>query len=257
MAILINNSDKQKIFPVVPIRDGTIFPHTDIVLTFGRPKSIAAIESAFNGDKTVCFVMQKDAKVNEPQSEDLYEIGTLGQIDRMLKTKGEINALVKGLTRTRIIKYEASDPFLLARVEELPEEFVVSDEATALVNHLTSEYRRAVNLGKSVDFLVFMNIMSGLSPSSLADQVASTLDIKSDEKQALLEEINVKIRLEKAVEYLNHEIKVLEIERKISTKTQERFDKNIREAVLRERLKTIEKELGEEPETKEFKELAV
>lgn len=256
MAILINNSDKQKIFPVVPIRDGTIFPHTDIVLTFGRPKSIAAIESAFNGDKTVCFVMQKDAKVNEPQSEDLYEIGTLGQIDRMLKTEGEINALVKGLTRTRIIKYEASDPFLLARVEELPEEFVVSDEATALVNHLTSEYRRAVNLGKSVDFLVFMNIMSGLSPSSLADQVASTLDIKSDEKQALLEEINVKIRLEKAVEYLNHEIKVLEIERKISTKTQERFDKNIREAVLRERLKTIEKELGEEPETKEFKELA-
>ena len=256
MAILINNSDKQKIFPVVPIRDGTIFPHTDIVLTFGRPKSIAAIESAFNGDKTVCFVMQKDAKINEPQSEDLYEIGTLGQIDRMLKTEGEINALVKGLTRTRIIKYEASDPFLLARVEELPEEFVVSDETTALVNHLTSEYRRAVNLGKSVDFLVFMNIMSGLSPSSLADQVASTLDIKSDEKQALLEEINVKIRLEKAMEYLNHEIKVLEIERKISTKTQERFDKNIREAVLRERLKTIEKELGEEPETKEFKELA-
>lgn len=256
MAILINTSDKQKVLPVVPIRDGVIFPHTDTVLTFGRPKSIAAIEAAFNHDKTICFVMQKDAKINEPKPEDLYEIGTIGQIDRMLKTEGEINALVKGLSRTRAVRYEALDPFLLARVEDLTEEFAVNDETTALINHLTNEYRRAVNLGKSVDFLVFMNIMSGLTPGSLADQVASTLEIKSEEKQALLEETNVRVRLDKIVEYLNHEIKILEIERKISTKTQERFDKNIREAVLRERLKTIEKELGEEPETKEFKELA-
>lgn len=256
MAIIVNMSDKQKVVPVVPIRDGVVFPNTDSVLTFGRQKSISAIEAAFAHDKTVCFVMQKDSHVNDPGIEDLYSIGTIAQIDRMLKTEGEINALVKGTQRVRILDYEPHEPFLLAKVEEIQEEIIFSDETTALMNHLTSEYRRAVNLGKTVDFLVFMNIMSGLTPTSLSDQIASTLDLKPEEKQALIEEMEVKKRLEKVNEHLTHEIKVLEIERKISSKTQERFDKNVREAVLRERLKTIEKELGEEPETKEFKELS-
>jgi ATP-dependent Lon protease len=253
----MNVAGKQKIVPVIPVRDGIVFPSSETVLTFGRPKSVAAVEAAFNHDKTICLVMQKDARVNEPTPNDLYQVGTLAQIDRMLKTESEINALIKGISRVGIVNFESLEPFLLAKVEELVEKYVPSDETVALINRLVAEYRRAVNLGKPVDFLVFMNIMSaGLSPVNLADQVASTLELKPHEKQFLLEETNVKIRLEKALEYLTHEIKVLEIERKISTKTQERFDKNVRDAVLRERLKTIEKELGEEPETKEFKELA-
>ncbi|MGH7246271.1 MAG: endopeptidase La, partial [Candidatus Levyibacteriota bacterium] len=118
-------------------------------------------------------------------------------------------------------------------------------EIKALCNHITSEFRRAMNLGKSADFLVFMNIMSDNSPSELADLVASVLDLKPQERQALLEETNVKTRLEKIADLLSREIKVLELERRIASKTQERFEKGAREAILRERLKTIEKELGE------------
>src|SRR3989344_9439839 len=114
-----------------------------------------------------------------------------------------------------------------------------------------------MQLGKSADFLAFMNIMSGIPANERADQIASTLEVKPQEKQELLEIIDVKKRLEKITFYLSKEIKVLEIERKIASKTEERFEKGAREAILRERLKTIEKELGQEGEGGEYQELIV
>lgn len=247
--------DPNKVYPVIPIRDGVVFPATEIVLTFGRPRSVAAVEFAFSQDRLAIIVMQRNPTVNEPTPGDLHTLATLAQIDRKLTTEGEINALVRGLTRVEIVSYESFEPYFTARAIEAADVPEVSDEITALTNHITSELRRAVNLGKSVDFLAFMNIMSGISPGDLANQVGSVLDIKANEKQALLEMRNVRMRLEKVAEYLSHELKVLEIERKIASKTQEKFDKSVREAVLRERLKTIEKELGEEGENKEVKEL--
>lgn len=239
----------QKLVPIIPIRDGIVFPHTDSVLTFGRPKSLAALESSFAQERTVCFVLQKNARINEPQSSDLYEIGTLSHVERMVKTDGEINAQVKGLARVKIISYEQDYPFLVGKIEELPGVVEDTPEVKALSNHLISEFRKAMNLGKFVDFLVFMNIMSENTSSQLVDLVASVLDLKPSEKQGLLEEVNVKKRLEKVNSYLSKEIKVLELERKIASKTQERFEKGAREVMLRERLKTIEKELGEEEDT--------
>ncbi len=255
MAILLDSS-KEKLVPVVALRDGVVFPGTEIVLTFGRPKSLAAIEASFAHEKLVVLAMQKSANINEPETQDLYQIGTLAQIERMLRSDGEINALVRGLNRVEIKDYPQTEPFLLGKVAQIPDEIQANDEVTALANHLAGELKKAVNLGKSVDFLVFMNIMSGLPPQDLANQIAGTLEIKPVEKQALLETDSVKERLEKISEYLAHEIKVLEIERRISNKTQERFDKSIREQVLRERLKTITKELGEDEENKDVKELA-
>lgn len=243
----------EKILPVVPIRDGVVFPSTEVVLTFGRPKSLAAIESAFAGDKMVAIVMQKNPSVNDPEPGELHTVGTLAKIDRMLRSDGEINALVRGITRINVASYETTDPFFSAKILELPDEVAITDEITALANHLTGELRRAVNLGKTIDFLAFMNIMSGIAPGELANQAASVLDIKAKEKQELLEQKNVKIRLEKVIEYLAHELKVLEIERKIANKTQERFNKSVRDTVLRERLKTIEKELGQDTENKDIK----
>lgn len=234
-----------KLVPVIPIRDGIIFPHTDSVLTFGRPKSLAALESSFQHERVVCFVLQKNARVNDPSTSDLYEIGTLSRIERMIRTDGEINAQVRGLVRVKILSYEEHDSYLLARVVELPDVEEDTPEVKALCNHIANEFRRAMNLGKSADFLVFMNIMSDNSPSELADLVASVLDLKPQERQALLEMTSVKARLEKIAELLAREIKVLELERRIASKTQERFEKGAREAILRERLKTIEKELGE------------
>ncbi len=245
----------EKIVPVIPIRDGIIFPHTDSVLTFGRPKSLAALESAFAHERVVAFVLQKNSRLNEPSETDLYEIGTLSHIERMIRSDGEINAQVKGLSRVKILDFEPHDSFLLARVVELPDETGDTEEVKALCNHLTNQFRKAINLGKSVDFLTFMNIMSDNAPSELSDLVASVLDIKPTEKQSLLEITNVKQRLEQITEILTKELKVLDLERKIASKTQERFEKGAREVMLRERLKTIEKELGETDEGGEIKEL--
>lgn len=245
----------EKIVPVIPIRDGIIFPNTDSVLTFGRPRSLSALESAFAHERVVAFVLQKNARLNEPTEDDLYSIGTLSHIERMIRSDGEINAQVKGLSRVKILSYEPHESFLLARVIELPDEIRDTEEVKALCNHLTSQFRKAINLGKSVDFLTFMNIMSDNAPSELSDLIASVLDIKPSERQVLLQITDVKERLERITGILTKELKVLDLERKIASKTQERFEKGAREVMLRERLKTIEKELGEGDEGGEIREL--
>jgi len=173
----------------------------------------------------------------------------------MFKHDGEINALVRGLARVEVVSFDTFEPFFLGKIVEIADTGENSDQVKALINHIVTELRKAVNLGKAVDFLIFMNIMSSPPPGELANQVANILDIKPLDKQNLLEIKDVKARLEKVDMLLAHEVKILELERKISSKTQERFDKNVRESVLRERLKTIEKELGED-DNKEIKELA-
>ena len=239
----------EKIVPLIPIRDGIIFPNTDSVLTFGRPKSLAALESSFTSERIVCFVLQKNSKLNDPAPEDLYTVGTLSRIERMTRTEGEIIAQVRGISRVKIESVFEQGSYLMAKVTEIPDIVDNSPEIKALCNHLTNEFRRAMNLGKTVDFLVFMNIMSDNSPYEFADLIASVLDIKPSERQELLEIADVKTRLERITDILSKELKVLELEKKISSKTQERFEKGAREAILRERLKTIEKELGDEDES--------
>lgn len=235
----------EKLVPIIPIRDGIIFPNTDSVLTFGRPKSLAALESSFQHERIVCFVLQKNARLNDPNPTDLYPIGTLARIERMIRTDGEINAQVRGISRVQILNFEEHDSYFMAKVVEIPDVVEETAEIKALCNHLTNEFRRAMNLGKPADFLVFMNIMSEHSGAELSDLIASVLDVKPQERQELLEESNVRVRLEKITEILAKEIKILELERRIASKTQERFEKGARETMLRERLKTIEKELGE------------
>lgn len=255
--IHLSDKAKEKLIPVIPIRDGIVFPHTESILTFGRPKSLAALETAFNGERVVCFVLQKNPKQNEPSPEDLYSMGTVSHIERMIRTDGEVNALVRGLTRAKIKTFHEKDGYFLAEVEELEEDLNDGEEVKALSNHLIAEFKKALGLGKQADFLVFMNIMSEVTAAELADQIASTLDIKGSERQDLLETVDIRKRLEKISELLSREVKVLELERKISSKTQEQFEKSAKEAILRERIKTIEKELGESEEGSEIRELLV
>lgn len=245
----------EKIVPVIPIRDGIIFPNTDSVLTFGRPKSLAALESSFKQERIVCFALQKNARLNDPSSDDLFKIGTLSRIERMIRADGEINAQVRGLHRVKILSYEKHDNFFMAKVVELPEIIDNNAEIQALCNHLTNEFRRAMNLGKTADFLVFMNIMSETSPSELSDLIASALDLRPQERQELLEMTDVKVRLQKITDLLAKEIKVLELEKRIASKTQERFEKGAREAMLREKMKAIEDELGDQEGRTEANEL--
>lgn len=247
---------KEYLLPVVPIRDGIVFPSTEMILTFGRQRSVASIEAAQNTGKKVLFVMQRNQNINDPVPSDLHTIGVMGEVVQMLKNEGEINALVRGLVKVEIGTYEAVEPFFVARGYERMDTVEDDDESKALFNHLTTQLRLAVKLGKTIDFLTFMNIMSGTLPLTLSYQLASILDIKPSERQELLEMNSVKERLFKETFYLSREVKVLELEQNIASKTQAKFDKNIKEQVLRERIKTIEKELGEDDENKEIKEIA-
>ena len=243
--------------PVIPIRDGIVFPHTESILTFGRPKSLAALENAFAGGRLVCFVLQRNPRQNNPELTDLYQVGTVAHIERMIRSDGEVNALVKGISRARIVSYNQSAEYLEALIDEVDETVADSDEMTALMNHTISLFKKSLSLGKQADFMVFMNIMSDVNPAELADQIASTLDIKGSERQEILEIFDVKKRLEKVSEYLSREVKVLDLERRIANRTQEKLEKSTKDAILRERMKSIEKELGESDEAGEIKELLI
>ncbi len=248
-------SPAEFILPVVPIRDGIVFPGTEMILTFGRQRSVSSIEAAQSSGKRVVLVMQRNPNINDPTPSDLYQMATIGEIVQMMKNEGEINALVKGIAKVEILSYESVEPFFVARVIERQDISDTSDETKALFNHLTNKLRTAVKMGKTMDFLTFMNIMSGITPLALSYHLAGILDIKPSERQELLELSSVKERLEREATLLARETRILELEKKIASKTQEKFDKNVKEQVLRERIKTIEKELGEDEDGKEIKEL--
>lgn len=245
--------------PLVALRDVVIFPHTEVPLTFGRIKSNAAIAAAFKTNKLVCFVCQKNPKTEIPGDVDLYDIGTLASIDHLIESNGNIHALVRGVSRVKIEKILQSDPYFVASILEFPEIIVENDEARALAKHVTEQIQKVFNLGKAIDVMVLMKLLSGVSLDELANQTASLLDLKPADKQKLLEISSINERLERVAERLSYEIKILELEKNIANKTQARFDKGMKEAILRERLRTIEKELGdlgsEEEDGKEIREL--
>jgi len=249
-------SSNEHLLPVVPIRDGIVFPNTEMILTFGRQRSVASIEAAQNTGKKVIFVMQRNQNINDPVPSDLFSVGVVGEVVQMMKNEGEINALIRGITKVDIGTYEAVEPFFVARASDARETVEEDEETKALSNHLVTQLKLAVKLGKTIDFLTFMNIMSATSPLTLSYQIASILDLKPRERQELLEITSVKERFSKESFYVAKEVKVLELEQNIASKTQEKFDKNIKEQVLRERIKTIEKELGDTDENKEIKEIA-
>ena len=233
--------------PVVPIREGILFPSTESVLTFGRSVSLSAIKEATKSKNTVILLTQRDPETEKPKPGDLYQIGTLAIIEKTIRVDGNINALVRGLGRVRVTDFTMISPALRAHALSVPDEDVVGkdEEMEAMVKHLQKEFRKAIHLGKPVEFLNFMKLMGGVTNGELVDQIASTLSISTTEKQELLETSNVKVRIAKVIEHLAHELKVLEIEKDVVNKTQEKFDKHMRDSVLRERLSTIRKELGE------------
>jgi ATP-dependent Lon protease len=245
--------------PLVALRDVVIFPLTEIPLTFGRIKSNAAISAAFKTNKLVCFVCQKNAKTEIPGESDFYSLGTLASIDHIIESNGNIHALVRGVSRVRIKNIAQAEPYFVAEIVEEQESVVENDEIKALAKHVTDQVQKVFNLGKPIDVMVLMKLLSGVSYMELANQIATVLDIKPVDKQMLLEISLVNERLERVAQLLSRELKILELEKTIASKTQAKFDKGMREAILRERKRTIDKELGalgvEEEDDKEIKEL--
>ncbi len=238
--------------PVIPIREGVLFPSTESVLTFGRSISLNAIKESAKSKKLIVLLTQRNPDVEVPQPSDLYEVGTLAIIEKTLQVDNSVNALVRGIGRVKINRFVSTGLKLSAEVTEINDSQEKDEEMEALVKHLQKEFRKAVHLGKPVEFLNFMKLMGGVTNGELVDQIASTLSIKTTEKQELLELTSVKLRVKRVVEHLAHELKVLEIEKDVVTKTQEKFDKHMRDSVLRERLSTIRKELGEGDDEEEI-----
>src|SRR3989344_341451 len=260
MAIVLTPPKKPegniRILPLITLKEGVIFPDTEAILTFGRPASINGVNEATQNNSEVCFVSQKSSKISDPKPENLYSVGTICQVVKTLPVNDELHAIVKGISRVKIHSIEMQSGKLLAAVSLLPDVVESSQEVTALVNHVTGEIKEAVNLGKNnIEVPTFMKIISTASSVEISHQIASVLNIKNGDKQNLLEEINLKTRLNKISDLLAEEVKILQIEKKISDKTQKKFDKNMKEAVLRERMRTIQKELGELEEDSEVKEL--
>ncbi len=236
----------KEVLPVVPIREGVLFPSTESVLTFGRSISLNAIKEAQKTKKMVILLTQHSPEQEVPGATDMHLIGTLAVVEKTIHVDGSVNALVRGIKRVKVDEFVSVTTRLMsATYHELSD--VESDDAEmqAMVQHLQKEFRKAVHMGKPVEFLNFMKLMGGVTNGELVDQIASTLSIKTQEKQLLLEEIDVKERLRAVTEHLAHELKVLEIEKDVVAKTQEKFDKHMRDNVLRERLRTIQRELGE------------
>lgn len=246
--------------PLVPVRGSVVFPHTDTLVSFGRAKSVAAVNSAFQEDRVIAIFSQKDPRTADPTEEDLNTIGTIATITQMMTTEGEIHALVRGQARISLKEVISNEPFLIGKVKEISEEIDETPEIAVLAKKVQELFKQAINLGKQAEVMTVMRLVSGNpEPIEISDQVASLLEVKPTEKQKILEEINVKKRLLMVLEFLTKEVNALEIEQTISSKTQQRFESQMKKAMLMEKKRTIEQELGEMDEdgeisSEEFKE---
>jgi len=255
MVIILGNKVSNPSYPVVAVRDGIVFPKTENVLVFGRSKSIATINEALKRDKKMVLIMQKNVNEEDPKKENLLTIGVLVSIEKtIIGEKGEVNAMVKGIEKIKILEFTKEVPYFEAKVEKIEEVVEMGDEINAMVKYISQQMKNAINHGKAVDFVFLMNILNVSTPVDFSYQIAAVLEPKEDERQKLLEESDLKKRLKMEVELINREVKILEIEQNISAKTQKKFERGMKETFLKEKMKTIEEELGGGDETKETKE---
>ncbi len=231
---------------ILPLRKGVVFPFTATPLSFGRPASIHAIQEALRRRAAIGIIAQRDAKVDVPKPEDLYRIGTVVDVLRQLAAPdGQLQLLVQGRQRFKVIDYLQTEPFLVARAVILPQVVPGTKEFEARILHLRQEAQKAWSLltGNRLDFATSFPHLD--DPAALVDFVASVLDLPLEEKQRILETLDLEERAQLVSEKLARQVEVLELSQKIGTETKDAMDKAQREYFLRQQLKTIQKELGE------------
>jgi ATP-dependent Lon protease len=243
--------DNLKEYPVLPLRDIVVFPNSAIPLFVGREKSINALESVATKYKKIILVAQKNAEHDDPQSKDLYSYGTLGEILQLLKLPdGTVKILVEGKSIVKITEFKDNKEFLLASCEE-----VILDskkpEAIALSKAIISKYDKLSKISKKFSEESNINFKNETDPVVIANKVASNLSIDLFEKQKLLEMTDTQKKLEAILGYLDNEIDVLSVEKKIRGRVKNQMEKTQREYYLNEQLKAIQKELGEIEEGKD------
>ncbi|WP_420827298.1 endopeptidase La [Carboxydothermus hydrogenoformans] len=220
-----------------------------IHLDVGREKSIAAIDQAMISDRIICLATQKDAQIDEPTPDDIFAVGTIAEIKQLLKLPGgTLRVLVEGIQRAKIKKYIEKEPFFRVEVEVTQEEVSKTPEIQALTRSLIYQFEQYVKLSKRIPPETAITVVNLEEPGRLADVVASHLPLKIEDKQRILEALDVKKRLEILLEILARELEIVEIERRINLRVRKQMEKTQKEYYLREQLKAIQRELGEKDE---------
>lgn len=238
--------------PLIPLRGITIFPYMVMHFDVGREKSILALEEAMLNNSEIFLVSQKDAKIEEPEADDIYSIGTVCTIKQILKLPGDTaRVLVEGLHRGRVNNFIQFDPFLKAEVEILEAVECKDDKkCEALIRTVRKAFDEYIKLSGNMPTEILLSLDDLESADRMADVISSFLMLKSETKQELLELYEADKRLERLLVIINNEVDILGLERKIGVKVKNKIDKSQREYFLREQLKAIQEELGEDDEDK-------
>ncbi|WP_377847849.1 endopeptidase La [Bosea sp. UC22_33] len=233
-------------YPVLPLRDIVVFPHMIVPLFVGREKSIRALEEVVKTDGLILLATQKNAGDDDPQPNEIYEIGTLARVLQLLKLPDStVKVLVEGVGRAKASSYSASESFYEAEATGLAEEEGKKVEVEALARSVVSEFESYVKLNKKISGEIVAAVTQIDEPTKLADTVASHLAVKIADRQGVLEITNVAHRLEKVLSLMESEMSVLQVEKRIRSRVKRQMEKTQREYYLNEQMKAIQKELGD------------
>jgi ATP-dependent Lon protease len=243
------------ILPVLPLRDIVVFPFMIVPLFVSRDRSVKAVDQSLSDKRLIFLLSQKNMEQEEPSIGDLYKMGTVSVIMRMLKLPdGRIRILAQGLSRARVEYFdESSKPYLQAKINIINEPMLESlpVEITALIRNVRNSLERAVSLGKNISSEVLVLTANLDDPGRLADLVASNLELKAEDAQVALDLIDPVARLKKIHDLLAKELELLEVQQEINIQAKGEIDKSQREFYLRQQLKAIQQELGEGSELSE------
>jgi ATP-dependent Lon protease len=242
--------------PLLPLRDVVVFPHMVIPLFVGRPKSIKALEAAMEAGRQIMLVAQKAAGKDEPTPDDLFEIGCVSSILQMLKLPdGTVKVLVEGIQRANTLSVTDTDEHFIGEVTPVPPAADASPEIEALRRAVTQQFDAYVKLNKKIPPEILTSISGIDDPGRLADTIAAHLPLKLEAKQSVLDLFSVSKRLEKLLELLEHEVDILQVEKRIRGRVKRQMEKSQREYYLNEQVKAIQKELGDGEEGADLEEL--
>ncbi|OGT81914.1 MAG: endopeptidase La [Gammaproteobacteria bacterium RIFCSPLOWO2_02_FULL_52_10] len=242
----MTSTDPDNIYPVLPLRDVVVYPHMVIPLFVGRDKSIQALDKSMGGSKQILLVAQKSAAEDEPKIDEIYRIGTISNILQLLKLPdGTIKVLVEGVKRAKITEFTETGSMFSATAEILESVYGDEKELDVLSRSAISQFEHYVKLNKKVPPEILSSLAGIDDASRLADTIAAHMSIKIEEKQNILEHVNLFERIEYLISLMESEIDLLQVEKRIRGRVKSQMEKSQREYYLNEQMKAIQKELGE------------
>ena len=254
------NEHIPEVLPILPLRNTVLFPQQVIPISIGREKSVSLISKVSETNKLIGVVAQRDGSIEHPESTDLYAWGTLAAVLKVFDMPdGSKSAIIQGLQRIKLITYLEEEPYIKAAVQQISDDETTSDlEIEAMAVNVRSVFQDIVEIAPYLSMEHTSLLANIEEPGKLVDRAISVLNIRTSEKQVVLEEVSIRRRLEESIIILNRELQRLQLGEKIQTEVQGEINKTQREYFLREQLKAIKKELGEEDdialELKELKE---